>query len=32
MRSRSERFHAAFAVGSLAYLLIYPLTNFTTVQ
>jgi hypothetical protein len=32
MRTRNERFHAAFAVGSLAYLLIYPLTNFTTVQ
>ena len=32
MRSRSERFHAVFAVASVLYLLIYPLTNFTTVQ
>ena len=31
-RTRNERFHAAFAVASLTYLLIYPLTNFTTVQ
>jgi hypothetical protein len=32
MRTRSERFHAAFAVFSLLYLLLYPLTNFSTVQ
>lgn len=32
MRTRSERFHAVFALATLAYLLIYPLTNFETVQ
>ena len=32
MRTRNERYHAAFAVAALAYVLIYPLTNFTTVQ
>jgi len=30
--TRSERFHGVFAAASLAYLLVYPLTNFTTVQ
>ncbi len=32
MWTRSERFHAAFAVASLAYLMYYPITNFSTVQ
>ena len=30
--TRSERFHGVFAAAALAYLLVYPLTNFTTVQ
>ena len=32
MRTRSERFHGAFAAASVLYLLVYPLTNFATVQ
>lgn len=32
MRIRSERFHAAFAVASLLYLLVYPIATFRTVQ
>jgi hypothetical protein len=30
--TRSERFHAAFAVASLAYLLVYPISVFDSVQ
>jgi hypothetical protein len=32
MVTRSERFHGAFAVVALAYLLLYPITNFNTIQ
>jgi hypothetical protein len=32
MRTRSERFHTAFAVASLAYLMLYPITNYNVVQ
>jgi hypothetical protein len=32
LRTRNERFHAAFAIYGVAWLLIYPLTNFFTVQ
>lgn len=32
LRTRNERFHAAFAVIAVAWLLIYPVTNFGTVQ
>ena len=32
LRTRNERFHAAFAIYAIAWLLIYPLTNFDTVQ
>jgi hypothetical protein len=32
LRTRNERFHAAFALYAIGWLLIYPLTNFATVQ
>lgn len=32
LKTRNERFHAAFAVIGVAWLLIYPVTNFYTVQ
>jgi hypothetical protein len=32
LRTRNERFHAFFALYAVAWLLIYPLTNFFTVQ
>ena len=32
LRTRNERFHAAFALIAVAALLIYPVTNFDTVQ
>jgi hypothetical protein len=32
LRTRNERFHAFFAIYAVAWLLIYPLTNFDTVQ
>jgi hypothetical protein len=32
LRTRNERFHAAFAIFAICWLLIYPLTNFETVQ
>ena len=32
LRTRNERFHAAFALFGLAWLLLYPLTNFYTIQ
>ncbi|WP_231462831.1 hypothetical protein [Sphingomonas sp. URHD0057] len=32
LRTRNERFHACFAIFAVAWLLIYPLTNFDTVQ
>jgi hypothetical protein len=32
LRTRNERFHAVFAIYAIAWLLIYPLTNFDTVQ
>jgi hypothetical protein len=32
LRTRNERFHAAFALFAIASLLIYPLTNFDTIQ
>jgi predicted membrane-bound mannosyltransferase len=32
MRTRNERFHAFFALLAVAALLIYPVTNFETVQ
>lgn len=32
LRTRNERFHAAFALVAVAGLLIYPVTNFSTVQ
>jgi hypothetical protein len=32
LRTRNERFHAGFALVAVAALLIYPVTNFDTVQ
>jgi hypothetical protein len=32
LRTRNERFHAFFALYAIAWLLIYPLTNFNTIQ
>jgi hypothetical protein len=32
LRTRNERFHAAFALFAVACLLIYPVTNFDTIQ
>jgi len=32
MWTRSERFHRVFAVASLVYLMLYPLTNYGTMQ
>jgi hypothetical protein len=32
LRTRNERFHAAFALFAIAWLLIYPVTNFDTIQ
>jgi hypothetical protein len=32
LRTRNDRFHAAFAIFAICWLLIYPLTNFETVQ
>jgi hypothetical protein len=32
MVTRNERFHGAFAILALAYLLLYPVTNFNTIQ
>ena len=32
LRTRNERFHAGFALLAVAWLLIYPLTNFDTIQ
>ena len=32
LRSRNERFHAFFAIYAVAWLLIYPVTNFYTIQ
>ena len=32
LRTRNERFHAFFALFAVASLLIYPVTNFDTVQ
>jgi hypothetical protein len=32
MRTRSERYHGALAIFSILYLIIYPLTNLSTVQ
>ena len=32
LRTRNERFHAFFAMYAIAWLLIYPVTNFDTVQ
>lgn len=32
MHTRSKRFHAACAVASLGYMLLYPVTNFSVVQ
>jgi hypothetical protein len=32
LRTRNERFHAFFAIYGVAWLLIYPVTNFYTVQ
>lgn len=32
MRIRSARFHAAFAVGTLAFMLLYPATTFSVMQ
>ncbi len=32
MRTRSERYHAVLAVASLAYLMLYPIINYGTLQ
>jgi hypothetical protein len=32
MQTRSERFHGAFAIFSVVYLLVYPLLVFDTVR
>jgi hypothetical protein len=32
LRTRNERFHAFFAIYAIAWLLIYPSTNFDTIQ
>ena len=32
MLTRDKRFHGGFAILTLAYLLVYPITNFSTVQ
>jgi hypothetical protein len=32
LRTRNERFHAFFAIYAVAWLLIYPVTNFYTIQ
>jgi hypothetical protein len=32
IRTRNERYHAAIALISLLYLIVYPLTNLRTVQ
>jgi hypothetical protein len=32
IRTRNERYHGAFAIFSILYLVAYPLTNFATVQ
>lgn len=32
MRVRNERFHQTFALGSLAYLMLYPIANYSTLH